>query len=71
MKSYTANENRIGSAVSEILRQRHTEILLLYYFLFEYSFIKFSVYDPIHDYLVWLRSGSYPADIDRFRSHTG
>ena len=27
--------------------------------------------DAIHDFLVWLRTGSNPADIDWFRSHTG
>ena len=28
-------------------------------------------YDAIHDFLVWLRTGSNPADINRFRSLTG
>ena len=28
-------------------------------------------YDAIHDFSVWLRTGSYPADINRFRIHTG
>ncbi len=28
-------------------------------------------YDAIHDFLVLLRTGSNPADINRFRSHTG
>ena len=28
-------------------------------------------YDAIHGFLVWLRTGSNPADINRFRSHTG
>ena len=29
------------------------------------------LFDTIQDFLVWLRTGSYPADINRFRSHTG
>ena len=28
-------------------------------------------YDAVHDFSVWMRTGSNPADIDRFRSHTG
>ena len=28
-------------------------------------------YDAIHDFLVWLKTNSNPADINRFRSHTG
>ena len=27
-------------------------------------------FDAKHDFSVWLRTGSNPADIDRFRSHT-
>ena len=29
------------------------------------------IYDAIHDFSVWLKTGSKPADINRFRSHTG
>ena len=28
-------------------------------------------YDGIHNFSVWLRTGSNPADISRFRIHTG
>ena len=28
-------------------------------------------YDAIHDFSVWLRTGSDPADINQFRSHNG
>ena len=29
------------------------------------------LYDVIYDFSVWLRTGSNPADVDRFQSHTG
>ena len=29
------------------------------------------IYDVIHDFLVWLRTGSNPADINRLQSHIG
>ena len=29
-----------------------------------------SIYDAKHDFLVWLRNGSNPADINRFRNHS-
>ena len=32
---------------------------------------KLSVICSIHDFSVWLRTGSYPVDINRFQSHTG
>ena len=28
-------------------------------------------FDTIHDFSVWLKTGSNPANINRFRSHTG
>ena len=28
------------------------------------------IYDVIHEFLAWLRTGSNPADINRFRRHT-
>ena len=28
-------------------------------------------YDAIHDFSVWLRAGSNPADLNRFQSRTG
>ena len=31
----------------------------------------FMEYDAIYDFSVCLRTGSYPADINQFRSHTG
>ena len=31
----------------------------------------FLYYDAIHDPSVWLKTGSIPADINRFQSHTG
>ena len=31
----------------------------------------FLLYDNIHDFSEWLRAGSYPVDINPFRSHTG
>ena len=31
----------------------------------------FPYYDAIHDFSVWLRIGSNPVDINRFRSQTG
>ena len=33
--------------------------------------MKNCLYDTIHDFSVCLRTGSNPADIHRFRSHTG
>ena len=29
------------------------------------------LFDAIHDFSVWLRTGSNPVDSNRFRSHTG
>ncbi len=31
----------------------------------------FPIFDAIHNFSVWQRTGSYPVDINRFRSHTG
>ena len=34
-------------------------------------FVENCVFDMIHDFSVWPRIGSNPADINRFGSHTG
>ena len=32
---------------------------------------KLDIYETIHDFLVWLKTGFNPADINLFRSHAG
>ena len=47
-----------------------TKLVLILFFIL--IFVKNCLlYDAIQDFSVWLRIGSNPADINRFRSHTG
>ena len=51
---------------------RLTKLVFILQFFFFYFYIcgKLSVYiDTIHDFLVWLRTGSNTPDINRFQSH--
>ena len=42
------------------------------FMVFILSFVEnYGKNDAIHDFLVWLRANSHPADNNRFRSHTG
>ncbi len=51
-------------------RQLFAEIKLKPFFVL--IFVENCLYcDAIHDFSVWLRNGSNPADINRLRSHTG
>ena len=57
---------RLGLFVLEA-RANKSGIKFMIFILYSWNI----VYDAIHDFSVWLRTGSNPADIDPFRSHTG
>ena len=43
-----------------------------YFMIFIFIVVEICMlFGAIHDFLVWLRTGSNPADSKRFRSHTG
>ncbi len=57
--------------VSRNRRAPKTVIDILIYDIYFELRGKLSVIHAIHNFSVWLRTGSIQADINRFRSHTG
>ena len=41
------------------------------FMIFILIFVKIVCFDAIHNFSVWLRTGTYLVDINLFRSHTG
>ena len=53
--------------MEDISYEFHWTLFMIFVLLFVEKCIK---YDALHDFSVWLRTGSNPADM-RLRSHTG
>ena len=57
------------SFVSPEMPKARANILVLILWLFIFIFVgKLEKYDTIHEFSVWIRTDSNPADINRFRS---
>ena len=54
------------------LKAQAKKLVCIYFFYFYLIFLENWLYnDAIHDFSVWLQTGSNQADINRFRSHNG
>ena len=69
MKSYKIINSFVSTEGPKKARDNRTDINLMIFILI---FAKNCLYyDAIHDFSVWMRTGSKPADINRVRVHTG
>ena len=66
---YLTHFKQLSADIKTKARANKTSINIMIFILI---FVENCLYfDAIHDFSVWLRTGSNPTDSNRFRSHTG
>ena len=68
MKNYTIKTSFVCLERPKARADKTDINIMIFILIYVEHFLSF---DAIHNFSVWLRTGSNPADSNRFRSHTG